>query len=1793
MHKENFLSRCGNLFLGLLMLLAFSVKAQAGINDPLLGCTNPMACNYNESATDDDGSCFLASPFYPDTDADGFGNMNMEEYYCDQPVGFVNNPGDCDDSNSGIYLGAAETCNQLDDDCDGELDNGVTNSYYLDADADGFGWIDNVEMACEPPLGYVSNSDDCDDATWMYADVDGDGYGYGSAMACGDVTIDGDCNDNDPSVFLITAEICNGLDEDCDGEADNGVTNNYYIDADGDGFGSDNDMVVGCDLPLGYVTNLDDCDDATYMYADLDGDGFGSGVPMDCGDVTVDGDCDDGNIEISPASIEICGNDIDEDCNGSDQICTIPGCTDINACNYSEIATQEDGSCSYPETDYLDCNGNCISDTDIDGICDELEVVGCIDPSACNYNEFATDEGACNYPQVETCNGLDEDCDGEVDEFVTNTYFADADGDGFGNASETIESCDIVLGYVENAEDCNDLAIIYEDQDGDGYGIGEPSACGSSDNNLDCADGDNLIFPGASELCGNDTDEDCDGLDLICPIVGCTDITACNYDEIATENDGSCFYPEVDFLDCDGNCLSDVDGDGICDEIEVVGCIDPSACNYNEFATDEGACNYPQVETCNGLDDDCDVEVDEFVTNTYFADADGDGFGNASETIESCDIVLGYVENADDCDDSVVSYEDQDDDGFGAGDFSACGLSDNNLDCADSDNLIFPGAFELCGNDIDEDCDGLDLICSSGGCMDITACNYDETATENDGSCFYPETDFLDCDGNCLSDVDGDGICDEIEVGGCTDELACDYNPFATDAGLCTYPQAEICNGLDDDCDGDTDNGVLLNFYLDFDMDGFGNPEQVIFACQAPTGYVDNLEDCDDNQITFNDSDGDGYGSADAIGCGVVLNNSDCDDDNASIHPDAVELCNNVDEDCDEEVDEFVTSTFYLDADGDGFGNPSETIESCEIVLGYVANADDCDDALVSFDDQDGDGFGVGLNAACGTSISDDDCNDNDALINPGMVEQCNDIDDDCDIEVDEFVTATFYADVDGDGFGNPNSTANACLLPQGFVENADDCDDSAITYDDLDGDGFGSGESSACGTSDNNTDCNDADNAVYPEANEICNLSDDDCDEEIDEFVTTTYYLDADGDGFGTDITAIEACELPIGYVTNFDDCDDNTLSYEDMDGDGFGAGNSTACGSSISNTDCNDADGAISPGTTEICGDGIDNDCLNGDSICQIVGCMDEAACNYNPLANIDDLCIYASNEVCDSIDNDCDGEIDEFVTSTFYVDLDGDGFGNADSTIEACSLPLGFVSDNTDCDDSFAGYEDLDGDGFGSGEYAACGTSPNTDDCDDTSVNISPSAIEICNSLDDDCDLEIDEFVTLTFYADVDGDGFGNQDSTMEACTLPIGFVSDNTDCDDNLVGYDDLDGDTYGFGQATACGTALNNEDCDDASAAIAPNVQEICNLIDDNCDGEIDENVLVTYYLDADADGFGDPQITQFGCSPIAGYVSNPDDCDDALITYQDNDSDGFGGLGFDACGVLTNDDCNENDNTINPGTVEICGNDVDENCNGLVNEDCAFDADGDGYSNLDDCDDNNAAIYPDQVEICNGIDDNCNNLIDDNLIFVVYYVDQDIDGYGTSESDTLCQAPTVGFATETGDCDDADANINPGVTEAFNGIDDNCDGVIDEDMIDTDGDGVENGLDADDDNDGLLDDVEDDFNGDGITGDDCDNDGIPNTLDADACDVFIPEGFSPNNDGVNEAFEIQQLPYGAVVELEVYNRWGALVYESSDYKNTWKGVNNDDEELPSGVYYYVVRIANKGFEKTNPLTIWR
>ena len=88
-------------------------------------------------------------------------------------------------------------------------------------------------------------------------------------------------------------------------------------------------------------------------------------------------------------------------------------------------------------------------------------------------------------------------------------------------------------------------------------------------------------------------DFDCDGA-----IKGCTGFSACNFDALATEDDGSCIYPQQ-YSDCNGQCLNDTDGDGICDELEIVGCTEPMACNYEPTATDEGSCEYFGIDSCN------------------------------------------------------------------------------------------------------------------------------------------------------------------------------------------------------------------------------------------------------------------------------------------------------------------------------------------------------------------------------------------------------------------------------------------------------------------------------------------------------------------------------------------------------------------------------------------------------------------------------------------------------------------------------------------------------------------------------------------------------------------------------------------------------------------------------------------------------------------------------------------------------------------------------------------------------------------------------------------------------------------------------------------------------------------------------------------------------------------------------------------------------------------------------------------------------------------------------------------
>ena len=171
-------------------------------------------------------------------------------------------------------------------------------------------------------------------------------------------------------------------------------------------------------------------------------------------------------------------------------------------------------------------------------------------------------------------------------------------------------------------------------------------------------------------------------------------------------------------------------------------------------------------------------------------------------------------------------------------------------------------------------------------------------------------------------------------------------------------------------------------------------------------------------------------------------------------------------------------------------------------------------------------------------------------------------------------------------------------------------------------------------------------------------------------------------------------------------------------------------------------------------------------------------------------------------------------QLVSGTYYRDADDDGYGDPDNTTTASSQPSGYVTDNTDCNDANAA--------------------------------INPGATEICDGVDNNCDGNIDEGVGNTYYQDNDGDGYGNPSNTIQACSAPSGYVSDNTDCDDS--------------------------------NAGIHPGATEICDTVDNDCDGEVDEEMTNTYYQDSDNDGYGNSSSTTTACSAPSGYVLNNTDC---------------------------------------------------------------------------------------------------------------------------------------------------------------------------------------------------------------------------------------------------------------------------------------------------------------------------
>ena len=421
----------------------------------------------------------------------------------------------------------------------------------------------------------------------------------------------------------------------------------------------------------------------------------------------------------------------------------------------------------------------------------------------------------------------------------------------------------------------------------------------------------------------------------------------------------------------------------------------------------------------------------------------------------------------------------------------------------------------------DTDGDGFDSeLCGGGDCNDTNE-------TINPGALELCDGIDSDCD-EILDGSEGlTKLCGETDIGQCTygTENCTDNGDWVDCDAL--MPDEEICDGEDNDCDEETDEADAQGcdeYYLDADRDGYGLTGNTQCLCAPVEPY--------DVQV-----------------------DGDCDDANADIHPGAQEVCNEVDDDCDNQTDEAGAQgcvNYYLDADRDGYGLLEENECLCIPLAPYDVT-------------QSG------------------DCNDSDASIHPGAVEDCNDLDDDCDGQTDEGEDnqgcTDYYLDEDEDGYGVTEDSKCFCHALNNYTTTAPG-------------------------------DCNDYDSNIHPTASETCNQIDDNCDEIIDPPNSggcETYYRDEDGDGFGANGDTQCLCIPEYPYVedaggdcddTDYnvnpsveeecngqdDDCDGDMLDGEDedLDGDAY-----------LGCDDCDDGNPVVNPGQIEICDNGIDDDC------------------------------------------------------------------------------------------------------------------------------------------------------------------------------------------------------------------------------------------------------------------------------------------------------------------------------------------------------------------------------------------------------------------------------------------------------------------------------------------------------------------------------------------------------------------------------------------------------------------------
>jgi len=665
------------------------------------------------------------------------------------------------------------------------------------------------------------------------------------------------------------------------------------------------------------------------------------------------------------------------------------------------------------------------------------------------------------------------------------------------------------------------------------------------------------------------------------------------------------------------------------------------------------------------------------------------------------------------------------------------------------------------------------------------------------------------------------------------------------------------------------------------------------------------------------------------------------------------------------------------------------------------------------------------------------------------------------------------------------------------------------------------------------------------------------------------TYYQDFDNDGLGNVAVTQSACSPPPGYVLNSNDCDDNnnligaaTTWYHDMDGDGYGNPmmSTTACTAPpmyvANNTDCNDANPSQHPGATDIPGNGTDEDCSGSDSlITPVTLAQYQFTANdcSAPVWNVTAQPANATFSLYEVVGGQTCSQANNVINfsgwnQTGAIDLGQYyGFTLTPASCYALNLTeLKFTQRASSGAPNVHVRSSLDN--FATDIYT--GTVPNN--MTPVTVTLPSQFASIYDPIEfrfyittmgssgatyrhDDVSVTGNTSVlpTLTFYADADGDTYGDAATSITDCVPPAGYVTDNTDCNDNNAAEHPgamwaIDNDADGYAGST---TMMS---CTQPVGYISDIAAVDC---DDNNNAVYGQT---TYYADTDNDGFGDLANTMDACSQPVGYVSNSTDCDDtdngvgaASIQYfVDSDGDGYG----------------DPNNFIYGCSIQV------------------------GYAtNFDDCDDGNPSVNPDAVEVCDGLDNNCNNDIDEGLTAFTWYADTDSDGLGDPASTVQDCAQPSGYVGNNDDCDDTDPTPNAGETVFYMDADSDNYGddfnsisacVAPNGYVDVPGD-------CNDNNNAINPDATD------IEGNSIDEncDGVDGNLSVEE-DVFFSLSAFPNPGTNNVTLKISA-NFG-IQSVEVISVDGKVV--ATAFTATANGYEVNTSELKTGVY--MIRVSN-------------